>query len=59
MSRDAERAAERLAGLLADVSSELERRGVADQALAELRRPRAILGFRRAPVMAPSAAPGD
>ncbi|KQQ01371.1 MULTISPECIES: hypothetical protein [unclassified Rathayibacter] len=53
MSHDAERAAAHLADLLAGVGAELDRRGVEDQALAGLRRPRAILGFRRAPVMAP------
>ncbi|SMH39110.1 hypothetical protein SAMN06295885_1591 [Rathayibacter oskolensis] len=52
-SRDAQHASTRVALLLADVSAELVRRGVDDQALAELRRPRAFLGFRRAPVMAP------
>ncbi|KQQ19683.1 hypothetical protein C1I63_14700 [Rathayibacter caricis DSM 15933] len=52
-STDAARAAERLGEVLASMVAELESRGVADQALAELRRPRAILGFRRAPVMAP------
>ncbi|NQX17820.1 hypothetical protein [Rathayibacter sp. VKM Ac-2857] len=50
---EAERAATALRELLARTAAELERRDVADQALAELRRPRAILGFRRAPVMAP------
>ncbi|MWV49810.1 hypothetical protein GRS96_11055 [Rathayibacter sp. VKM Ac-2803] len=53
MADDAERAAARLVDVLAELSAELHRRGVEDQALAELRRPRAILGFRRAPVMAP------
>lgn len=52
-SQEAQRAAVALAALLGRVSTELGRRGVDDQALAELRRPRAILGFRRAPVMAP------
>ncbi|MCJ1674339.1 hypothetical protein MT355_13845 [Rathayibacter sp. VKM Ac-2929] len=52
-SDEATRAAAALQELLAQTVVELELRGVPDQALAELRRPRAILGFRRAPVMAP------
>lgn len=49
----AAQAAADLAALLHDVSAELDARGVADQALAELRTPRTILGFRRKPVMVP------
>ena len=49
----ATRAAARLADVLTSAVAELEARGAEDQALAELRRPKAILGFRRAPVMAP------
>ncbi|MCM6760858.1 hypothetical protein NB037_00355 [Rathayibacter sp. ZW T2_19] len=49
----ATRAAARLTEVLASAVAELVERGAEDQALAELRRPRAILGFRRAPVMAP------
>ncbi|PPH04320.1 hypothetical protein C5C44_07415 [Rathayibacter sp. AY1F6] len=49
----AEHAAADLAALLREVSAELDARGIADQAVAELRTPRAILGFRRKPVMAP------
>ena len=49
----AEQAAADLAALLREVSAELDARGIADQAVAELRTPRAILGFRRTPVMAP------
>ncbi|MHC2185565.1 hypothetical protein [Rathayibacter agropyri] len=49
----AAQAAADLAALLHEVSAELDARHVADQALAELRTPRAILGFRRKPVMAP------
>lgn len=52
-SDEATSAAAALQELLAQTVVELELRGVPDQALAELRRPRAILGFRRAPVMAP------
>ncbi|NQX06775.1 hypothetical protein HQQ82_18400 [Rathayibacter sp. VKM Ac-2856] len=52
-SDEAVRAADALRELLAQTVVELELRGVPDQALAELRRPRAILGFRRAPVMQP------
>lgn len=52
-SDEAARAADALRELLAQTVVELELRGVPDQALAELRRPRAILGFRRAPVMQP------
>lgn len=52
-SQDAEAAAAALSQLLESVARDLERRGVDDQALAELRRPRAILGFRRKSVMAP------
>ncbi|KZX22439.1 hypothetical protein [Rathayibacter tanaceti] len=51
----AEQAALDLASLLSEVSAELSARGVADQALAELRTPRPVLGFRRKPVMAPVA----
>lgn len=54
-SREAEQAARSLEQLVTDVVSELRRRGVPDQAVAELRTPRAILGFRRKPVMAPVA----
>jgi hypothetical protein len=52
-SNEALAAAATLVELLSRVSTELERRGVADQALAELRQPRSVLGFRRKPVMAP------
>ncbi|QHC58521.1 hypothetical protein [Rathayibacter sp. VKM Ac-2760] len=52
-SDEATRAAGALQELLARTVAELERRGVADQALAELRRRRALLGFHRAPVMTP------
>jgi len=52
-SQDAQHAAAALERLLSTVVDELERRGVEDQALAELRRPRSVLGFRRKPVMAP------
>ncbi|AND16372.1 hypothetical protein C5C18_04145 [Rathayibacter tritici] len=49
----AEQAVAALTALLGEVCAELEARSVADQALAQLRIPRAILGFRRKPVMAP------
>ncbi|MBF4462411.1 MULTISPECIES: hypothetical protein [unclassified Rathayibacter] len=52
-SPEASRAAAELARLCAETAAELERRGAADQALAELRSPRPILGIRRKPVMVP------
>lgn len=52
-AQNAEQAAAALERLLARTSAELERLGVGDQALAELRQPRSVLGFRRKPVMAP------
>jgi hypothetical protein len=54
-SPGAEQAAADLAVLLGEVAVDLQSRAVSDQVVAELRTPRALLGFRRKPVMAPVA----